>query len=238
MIKPKQSQVIEVPETEQQALGEVIDYNNNPLNQSYLAVREILSELTVDPNDPASPPLFKTIKLDNGQLARIKRSTKNLEYAFGFPAVLIHFINVYYNVGQSNTYDGKGTMRIHYILNRLNNSDDVVEAEGFAVFQRINVALQKNFGRFPALTRRFQLAYWDMPLTFDNGLQPFWIDYDIWFRDVTTDYQRDYVERYIVIPPFTNHSDQIPEHNPDHHPNHQTPTFDESSGFEIPGRND
>lgn len=234
MIKSKVQQTTPSPQIIADTKVDNTDYDKNPMNEAYLTVRKILSELKANPSDPDSDVLFKTIKLDNGQLNRIKHTVRNMEYAVDFPAVFIHFINVYYNVGQSNTYEGKATMRIHYILNRLNNSDDVVEAEGFKVFQQINVAIQKNFAQFPSWTKRFQLKYWDMPLTFDHALQPFWIDYEIWFVDTSTDLQKDYVERYIVIPPFTNHSDQSPEHNPEHHPDHTEPTFDEVSGFKIP----
>lgn len=206
-------------------------YTANALAEAYLAVRQILSEIHVDPNDDSSPLLFKTIKLDNGQLARIKGSKRNEEYALGFPAVLIHFINVYYNVGQQRIGEGKGTMRIHYILNNLNNSDDVVELQGFDVFNRINAAINAKKSQFPALVNRFQLAYWDQPLSFDDGLQPYWIDYQIWFNDYTAYRYKEYVDRFIVAPPFTNHSDQNEDIRPSDHGDHDNPTFDEVSNF-------
>ena len=93
-------------------------YSTNALAEAYKAVRSILLDIKLNENDPNSPPLFKTVKLDNGQLNRIKNSKLNEEYAMAFPAVLIHFVNVYYNVGQSRIGEGKATMRIHYILNR------------------------------------------------------------------------------------------------------------------------
>lgn len=206
----------------------------NALVEAYHAVRKILSEIRVDDNGPNSPLLFKTIKFDNGQLARIKNSKHNDEYALAFPAVLIHYINVYYNIGQSRVCEGKGTMRIHYILNRLNNSDDVVEMDGLEVFNKINSAIQARKADFPALVNRFQLAYWDQPLSFDDGLQPYWIDYQIWFSEYSGYRYKDYVETHIVIPPFTNHSDQLPESNENEHKNHDTPIYDEVSGFSEP----
>lgn len=203
----------------------------NALAEAYNAVKTILSEIRVNDDDPNSPLLFKTIKLDNGQLARIKKNKLNEEYAFAFPAVLIHFINVYYNVGQSRIGEGKGTMRIHYILNRLNNSDDVVELDGLSVFNKIVSALESRKNEFPALVTRFQLQYWDQPLSFDDGLQPYWIDYQIWFNEYSGYRYKNYIDRYLVVPPFTNHSDQEPASNPDSHEDHTEPTYDESSGF-------
>lgn len=203
----------------------------NALAEAYKAVRKIISEIRVDENDPDSPPLFKTIKFDNGQLARIKNSKHNEEYAIAFPAVFIHFINVYYNVGQSRIGEGKGTMRIHYVLNRLNNSDDEVEVEGLEVFNRINSAINARKADFPALVTRFQLAYWDQPLSFNDGLQPYWIDYQIWFNEYSSYRYAGYIDRYLVMPPFTNHSDQDPENNQDEHADHDKPIYDEVSGF-------
>ena len=114
-----------VPDHESDEVQEVVE--TNAMVEAYKAVRKILESIPKDPKDPNSPPLFKTIKLDNGQLNRIKYNGNNQEYGIVFPAVFIHFINIYYNVGTSNIADGKGTMRIHYVLNRLNNSDDEVE---------------------------------------------------------------------------------------------------------------
>lgn len=202
----------------------------NPLTAAYNAVREILLTIKEDENDPNSRPYFKTIKLDNGQLARVKGSKRNLEYPIVFPAVFIHFIDVNYNVGQSNIAEGKGSMRIHYVLNRLNNSDDVFEAEPLEMFSRINTAIQDQKGKYTALSRRFQLKYWDQPLSFDDGLQPCWIEYDIWFNDYTAYTQRNYVERYIVAPPFTDHSDQVETHR-NGHEDHDNPLYEEVAGF-------
>lgn len=206
-------------------------YNANPLIESYKAIRAILQDLHVDGN-PDAPLLFRTIKLDNGQLNRIKNNKFNKEYGLAFPAVLIHFIDVYYNVGQSRIGEGKGVMRIHYILNTLNNSDDEVELQGFKVYQQINEAIQKRKSEFPALVTRFQLKYWDQPLTFDDGLQPYWIDYEIWFNDYTAYRYKDYEDHYIVFPPYTNHSDQLPENNENDHEDHRDVEYDDYPSFE------
>lgn len=205
----------------------------NPLTAAYNAVREIISTIREDENNPDSPPYFKTIKFDNGQLARVKGRYRNLEYPIVFPAVFIHFIDVNYKVGQANIAEGKGSMRIHYVLNRLNNSDDIVETEGLEMFSRINTAIQEQKSKYPALAKKFQLAYWDQPLSFDDGLQPYWIEYDIQFNDLSAYTQRNYVERYIVAPPFTDHSDQD-EDKRNGHEDHNEPLYEDLPGFVYP----
>ena len=223
--EPVQSQ--ELPKTE---IEEAVE--TNAMIAAYKAVKSILAEIKVDPNNSNSPPLFKTIKLDNGQLNRIKNNKHNKEYSIAFPAVFIHFIDVYYNVGAAKISEGKGVMRIHYVLNRLNNSDDEFESEGLEVYKQIVSAIEQNKSRFPSLVSRFQLQYWDQPLTFDDGLQPYWIDYQIWFNDYTAYRYKDYVDAYVVVPPFTNHSDQNETANPENLPDETEPKFEDVASFE------
>ena len=73
-------------------------------------------------------------------------------------------------------------------------------------------------------------TYFDMPLT-TNMLQAYWIDYEVWFREYSAWKYRDWVKRYLVMPPFTQHSD-APQHDIDNHGQHSTPTYDEATGFE------
>lgn len=200
-------------------------YETNALCEVFKAVKQILGNLRVDGSNPNSPPLFRTIKLNNGQVNRIKNNKWNKEYGIAFPAVFVHFINVRYLVQQSRIGEGRATMRIQYVLNRLNNSDVEFELEGYELFQRINAAIQDNKHQFPALTTRCQLQYFDQLETFDDALQPFWIDYEVWFSEYSGYRYKNYVDRYVVMPPFTNHSDQRPECNTDNHENHDTPTF-------------
>lgn len=216
-----------------ETIEEVID--ENPMVGAYKAIREILAAIPSDPNDENSEPLFKTIKLDNGQLDRIKMNTYNNEYGIAFPAVFIHYIDIYYNVGAARIAEGRGTMRIHYVLNRLNNSDDGEEGEleGLEVYRRIISAIESKKATFPSLINRFQLQYWDQPESFDDGLQPYWIDYQIWFNDYTAYRYKDYVDVYAVQPPYTNFSDQNETANPDGTPDDHTITYEATSGLKI-----
>lgn len=209
------------------------DVELNPIKEIYNAVKRVLSSIHTDPNDESSPLLFHTIKVDNGQFERIVKSKENTEYGIAFPAVFVRFVNVRYLVAQQRIGEGRATMRIRYVLNDLNNSDDDMETHGFEVFQYINDAIQDAKDVEPALNERCNLTYFDMPQSLDNGLQPYWIDYEVWFRQTSSFQYRKWVDRYLVIPPFTNHSD-APEHDYDHHGDHETPSYDEVSGFSEP----
>lgn len=226
---PTEPDVPDTPAVSPDPIQEAVE--TNAMIGAYKAVREILSSIKKDPKDPDSPPLFKTIKLDNGQLTRIKHNEHNKEYGVVFPAVFIHFINIYYNVGTSKIAEGKGTMRIHYVLNRLNNSDDEVECEGMEIYSRIVSAIEEQKSKFPALVSRFQLEYWDQPLSFDDAVQPYWIDYQIWFQDYTAYAYKNYQDVYVTVPPFTQPSDQNEIANPDNMPNHEDPKFEDIAGF-------
>lgn len=206
-------------------------WEGNPMSDIFNAIRSILKDIPLDPNKPDGPPLFRTIKLNYGQLTRIKHDKHNYEYALAFPAAFIHLINVRWLVQTSRIGEGRGELRICYVLNRLNNGDDEYQTEGFEVFQRINQAINARKDEFPAFTERLQLTYWDQVENFDDGLQQFWITYEVWFKDYTSYQFKDYVDRYIVVPPFTNHSDQLPENNQDKHDDHDDPRFEDVAGF-------
>lgn len=200
----------------------------NPFVNMYEAVRRTLLALRENPDNPSSPPYFKTIRMDNGQYERIIRDD-NMEYEVAFPAVFVHFTNVRYLVQQQRIGEGRATMRIRFILNNLNNGDDGMECEPFRVFQRINIAIQDAKNTEPALNERCNLLYFDMPTT-TNMLQAYWVDYEVWFRESSAWKYRKWVERYLVMPPFTDHDD-APEHDKDNHGNHREPEHDETSGF-------
>ncbi len=201
----------------------------NPFVNMYGAVRRAILTLREDVDDPLSPPLFKTIMIDTGQFSRIVRS-ENMEMEIAFPAVFIHFVNVRYLVQQQRIGEGRATMRIRFILNTLNHSDPERECDPFIIFQRLNVAIQDAKNHEPALNERCNLLYFDMPQT-TNMLQAYWIDYEVWFRESSAWKYRDWVKRYLVMPPFTQHSD-APEHDTGEHGYHANPAYEEVSQFE------
>ena len=200
--------------------------SENPLVNMYQAVKRAILTLREDPNNPLSPPFFKTISIDNGQFSRIIRD-HNREVVVAFPAVFIHFVNVRYLVQQQRIGEGRATLRVRFILNNLNNGDADMECEPFVVFQRINKAIQDAKNHEPAINERCNLTYFDMPVT-TNMLQAYWIDYEVWFRESSAWRYRDWVERYLVIPPFTNHGD-APAHDTESHGDHIAPTYEEVS---------
>lgn len=222
------------PQEQPVVTEEVIEYTPNALCEVFNAVKEILGELPENPDDPGSRPFFKTIALNTGQLRRIKNSKQNQESGIAFPAIFIHFINVRYLVQQARVGEGRATMRIQYVLNRLNNDDPRYELEGYDLFQRINVAIQDGKNVYPALNERFNLTYFDQPETFENGLQQYWIDYEVWFTEYSAYRYRNYVDCYLVAPPFTDHSDQKPENNQEGHDDHKSPTYDEATHLSEP----
>ena len=235
MIKDKESKESkegrkDIPETALRQKRNIVpeEVPENPFVNLYEAVRRTLLTLRERPSDPSAPPYFKTIRMDNGQFERIIRDD-NLEYEVAFPAVFIHFTNVRYLVQQQRIGEGRATMRVRFILNNLNNGDGTMECEPFRIFQRINMAIQDAKGREPALNERCNLLYFDMPTT-TNMLQAYWVDYEVWFRESSAWKYRDWVERYVVMPPFTNHSD-APQHDKDHHGDHKNPKYEESTGY-------
>lgn len=227
--KPDEDKKVETPEIPDETTQEEIQ--DNPIINVYRAVKRVLESIRVDPNDDNSDRLFKTVKIDNGQFERIIRSKGNTEYAVAFPAAFVRFVNVRFLVAQQRIGEGRATMRIRFVLNNLNNSDDEVELQGFNVFQRVNDAIQDAKDHESALNERCNLLYFDMPESLDNGLQPYWIDYEIWFRTSSSFQYRNWVDRYLVMPPYTNHSD-APEHDQDNHGDHQTPKFEDVANFE------
>lgn len=228
--KNQEEQKIQEAQVASETTGtEATSVTENALIEVFKAIKEILLTLHEDPNDAGSALLFKTVMMDNGQFERIIRTKGNTEFAIGFPAAFIHFVNVRYLVQQQRIGEGRATLRIRFVLNRLNNSDPEYELEGYDIFNRINVAIQDGKSSYDALTERCNLTYFDQPESLDNGLQPFWIDYEIWFKETSAWQYRNYVERYIVVPPFTNHSDQKEECNTDKHADHKDVTYDQTS---------
>ena len=120
-------------------------------------------------------------------------------------------------------------MRIRFILNTLNNQDQERELDPFWIFQRINIAIQDAKNTEPALNERCNLTYFDMPTT-TNMLQAYWVDYEVWFRDSSAWRYKDWIQRYLVMPPFTDHPD-APERDEEGHGSHKIPNYDEATKF-------
>lgn len=224
---PTKIQQEDVSQPEQEiVLPEVVA--SNPFVEIYNAVKRALLTIRENPDDPQSPPFFKTIAIDTGQFARIVRS-ENTEFETEFPAIFVHFINVRYLVQQQRIGEGRATVRIRFILNTLNNQDVERECDPFLIFQRINVAIQDAKNTEPALNERCNLTYFDMPTT-TNMLQAYWVDYEVWFREMSAWRYKNWVERYLVMPPFTDHDD-APKHDKDGHMGHKIPTYNQASSY-------
>ena len=200
----------------------------NPFVEMYNATKRAILTIREDSNDLKSAPFFKTIAIDTGQFTRIIQR-ENTESEVAFPAIYIHFINIRYLVQQQRIGQGRATMRIRFILNTLNNQDAERECDAFIVFQKLNVAIQDAKSYEPALNERCNLKYFDMPTT-TNMLQAYWVDYEVWFREASAFKYRDWVKRYLVMPPFTNHSD-APQHDKDEHGDHPQPAYEEATEF-------
>lgn len=227
MIKPKYEHTPEkASASSDSSIPEQV--SENPFVNMYEAVKRAILTIREDPNNPLSLPFFQTIAIDNGQFSRLIRE-RNTEFDTAFPAVFVHFINVRYLVQQQRLGEGRATMRIRFILNTLNNGDRERECDPFIVFQRLNTAIQDAKNHEVALNERCNLTYFDMPQT-ANMLQAYWIDYEVWFRESSAWKYRDWIERYLVVPPFTNHSD-APDHDEQHHGDHKRPTYRETTGF-------
>ena len=183
------------------------------------AIIAILKEVRWEYGVENSPKIFKTVRLDDGQYERIIKKSGNTEYEVAFPAAFVHFVDTQYLVSQQRIGEGRAKLRIHFILNRLNVHDDEVEFDPYYVLQRIDQEITEHKVEYDCLAERCQLVYWDFPLSFDYGLQPGWLTYEIWFRETNIWVNRRKVKRHMILTPFTNHSDQTEEANENNHTN-------------------
>lgn len=181
------------------------------MKELYNKIKAALLEL-VDPFDQ-SLQMFRSVKVDTGQFERIINNVENSELPYNFPAVFIHFVNVYYLVSQQNISEGKGTMRVRFILNRLNNDEDEFETEIFDYAGYVNAAIQDAKQKYGI--EKCNLEYFDMPTAPSRGLQACWLDYTVSFIDDSGDKYRDWLDKTITTPMFTNRSDVAGETRPD-----------------------
>lgn len=198
--------------------------------KAYYAMRDILSKVTWDYGPLKGKPIFKTLKYNQGQYNRIIMKSGNREFAVAFPAAFFEFVDLSFLVSQQRMTEGHATMKIKCILNKLNNEDlDKKDADGrvteynemnvMHVAQLVTNAIDEQHYNYEALTTRCNLQYVDPMESMDDGLQPFWLTYEIWFREETYMSRKYLTETNITFAPFVNHSDQLPENNPQHHIN-------------------
>lgn len=199
------------------------------------AMKEILRKVTWEYGVPDSPAIFRTVQVSDGQYERIISPNGNLEETIGFPAAFVHFIEWRYLVQQARINEGRATLRIRFILNRLNNHDEGHDMDVYYVAERIHQTIQENVPNYPCLQERCQLQYIDPMESFDDALQPCWMTYEVWFKQRNIWVTRNKVYKKFVCPPFTNHADQdktIEGVNPEGHNNLNHPKkYDEATGF-------
>lgn len=199
------------------------------------SIMKILEQVTWEYGVPNSPKIFKTVQYDTGQYERIVRKSGNTEETLLFPAAFVHFIEVNWITSAQRFNDGRAILRIRFILNRLDTHNKEHEMDVYYVAERIHQTITELKGNYECLTKKCDLTYVDPLESFDNGLQPCWLTYDIWFTTVNIWVTRNKVLRKLVFPPFTNHSDQDqsdPSTNIHDHTNlSHTTTYEDATKF-------
>lgn len=199
------------------------------------AMKEILRSVTWRYGVKDSPKIFKTVQIDDGQYERIISPKGNMEETLGFPAAFVHFIDWHYLVQRARINEGRATLRIRFILNSLNVHEDGHDVDVYYVAERINQTIQESISKYECLQERCQLEYIDPMESFDHGLQPCWMTYEVWFRQRNIWVTRNKIYKRIICPPFTNHADQDPNIenvNPDKHTNLDHPKkYDEATDY-------
>lgn len=220
---------------EQPEKQKVVQVAHNGPMDVLRAMKEILRSVTWEYGVPGSPKIFKTVQIDDGQYERIISPSGNKEETLGFPAAFIHFIEWRYLVQQSRINEGRAELRIRFILNSLNVHEDEHDMDVYYVAERIHQTIQESIEKYECLQERCQLEYVDPMESFDHGLQPCWMTYEIWFKQPNIWAQRRKIYKKVVCPPFTNHADQEKDMegvNPDNHTNLDHPkTYNEATKF-------
>ena len=183
------------------------------MKELFLEMKRVLKDIDADPDNPGVK-LFKTVKLDKGQFDRAIHDMHNEEISILYPAIFIRFVNVAYLVRQNRVGEGNGTMRVRFILNRLNDQEDEFETEIFDYAGIINAAIQDSKTDNDNIDSKLSLSYFDMPET-SNQLQACWMDYLVKFTDSSGDKYREYIDKQITVPSLTNRSDILEETRPD-----------------------
>lgn len=179
--------------------------NTNTLGDVFQAIKRAILTVKEEEGNDDGLPLFKTVAIDTGQFERIMSKT-NTEYETVFPACFVRFTNVHFLVAQQRIGEGRGIIRIRFILNKLDNQHVNWETYPFYIAERLNKAIQDSKETEEALQERCNLMYFDMPQS-TNMLQAYWLDYEIYFR-ITSSYKyAEWIKKKVITPPFTNHSD-------------------------------
>lgn len=207
---------------------------NGPIDILY-AIKTILREVAWEWGVEGSAKVFRTVQIDDGQYERIINAKGNKEETLGFPAAFVHFIDWHYLTEQSRINEGRATLRIRFILNSLNVHEDYHDVDVYYVAERINQAIQESKAKYECLQERCRLQYIDPMESFDHGLQPCWMTYEVWFKQPNVWISRKKIYKKFVCPPFTNHADQDPtieDINPHGHTNLDHPTrYDEATKY-------
>lgn len=202
------------------------------------AMKEILRSVTWEYGVNGSPKIFKTVQIDDGQYERIISVSGNQEETLGFPAAFVHLINWHYLTQQSRINEGRAELRVRFILNSLNVHEDGHDVDVYYVAERIHQTVQESIANYECLQERCQLTYIDPMESFDKGLQPCWMTYEVWFKQRNVWTTRNKIYKKFVCPPFTNHSDQDPSVNgvnPDSHTDlDHLVAYDEASSYILP----
>lgn len=222
------------PSVEKPAKSPIQIASNGPMDV-LKAMKEILRSVTWEYGVKDSPKIFRTVQIDDGQYERIISAKGNMEETLGFPAVFVHFTNWHYLVQQSRINEGRSELRIRFILNSLNVHEDGHDMDVYYVAERIHQTIQENISKYECLQERCRLEYVDPMESFDYGLQPCWMTYEVWFKQANIWVRRNMIYKKLVCPPFTNHADQDPNVegvNPDNHNNLDHPrTYDEATDY-------
>ena len=223
-------------------------YEINPMEDALVAITEILTQnlmkgpdgkiyiRKVDEELPKDlyKPFFQTIQVENGQVDRLIHTRENTEDVIPLPAIFHHFIDMHWDVGTGTIGACKAIYRMKVVLNNLDIDQYGTQMSMYRVAHAIINCLSIYTGKYSAFTQRFQLDYFDPMETWTKGIQYFWLQYQIYFRDYSTYAYRYYIKRHVVCPPFTNHSDQLPENNDFGHEEHTERNYDEASKYLYP----
>lgn len=218
-------------------IEEIVQVPSGGIIDAFVAIKEILSNIRWRYGDKDSPKIFNKVYLDDGQFERICKNGKNPEDGIAFPACFIHFVNIHWLKPSGSVKEGRAELRVRYILNRLNIHDsNDTETEGFYVGERIKQEFELHKDEYDALKERLSLDYFDQVNSFDKGLQPWWMSFEIWFRESNIWWTRNIKKVSIVFPPFANHSDQDEKFNRFGHTDaDHKEQYEDASGFVYEG---